>query len=84
MKILVRSTLKKGSVVHAECKFKKGLDAFYSLMEIEEGEFSIVDIPSNNIPEKSISKATNQLLLDAAFLIDTKRYKDRCLFFNSI
>jgi|GEM_PF-236823 flagellar biosynthesis protein FlhG len=63
----------KGSVVHAECKFKKGLDAFYSLMEIEEGEFSIVDIPSNNIPEKSISKATNQLLLDAAFLIDTKR-----------
>ncbi len=67
----------KGAVVHAECKELKGLDAFYRLMEIEEGEFSITDIPQSNIPMKTIAKATNQLLLDAAFLIDTKRNTNR-------
>ncbi|PMP71704.1 MAG: hypothetical protein C0187_03295, partial [Calditerrivibrio nitroreducens] len=63
----------KGSVVHAECQKDKGLDAFYKLMEVEEGEFNIVDIPAESIPAKTIGKSTNQLLLDAAFLIDTKR-----------
>ena len=63
----------KGSVVHAECQNSKGIEAFYKLMEIEEGEFNIVDIPAESIPTKTIAKATNQLLLDAAFLIDTKR-----------
>ncbi|MGB9731744.1 P-loop NTPase [Calditerrivibrio nitroreducens] len=63
----------KGSVVHAECQKDKGLDAFYKLMEVEEGDFNIVDIPAESIPAKTIGKSTNQLLLDAAFLIDTKR-----------
>lgn len=67
----------KGAVVHAECKELKGIDAFYRLMEIEEGEFIITDIPNSNIPMKTISKATNQLLLDAAFLIDTKKNTNR-------
>lgn len=63
----------KGAVVHAACKNLVGLEAFYLLMEITEGEFIITEIPPISIQTKSITKSTNQLLLDAAFIIDTKR-----------
>ncbi|MCX8084434.1 MAG: P-loop NTPase [Calditerrivibrio sp.] len=63
----------KGSVVHAESKNLSGLDAFYFLMELAEGEFLINDMPSSNITQRTISKSTNQLLLDSAFVIDTRK-----------
>ncbi|MCA1933626.1 MAG: DUF4388 domain-containing protein, partial [Calditerrivibrio sp.] len=67
----------KGAVVDAACNNLSGLEAFYLLMDISEGEFIITEIPSNSIQTKSITKSTNQLLLDAAFIIDTKRNLNR-------
>ncbi|MEF3255177.1 MAG: P-loop NTPase [Deferribacterales bacterium] len=63
----------KGAVVHAVCDEKENLEAFYELMEIEKGEFIITEIPESQLSKKTINISTNKLLLDAAFIIDTKK-----------
>ncbi|MCX8084612.1 MAG: DUF4388 domain-containing protein [Calditerrivibrio sp.] len=57
---------KQGNIIHAETENNNGVEAFYEIMTITDGEFNLFDC--NDYVKQTISDTVNKLLVDAEFI----------------
>ncbi len=62
--------LNQGEIVHAECGDQKGMDAFYTILGWQEGEF--VSNPDIEPPDQTIYQSWEHLLIEAMRRKDEK------------
>ncbi len=66
---------KQGNIVHAETENFSGLEAFYEIISIKEGEFKLLDY--NDYVKQTINDTVNKLLVDAEFVLASPKFKNK-------
>ncbi|KAA0258967.1 DUF4388 domain-containing protein [Deferribacter autotrophicus] len=69
-----RIFLKKGRVVHATFNNKEGVDAFYEISMLKDGEFYINEFDGE--VKETIDENTDVLLLNSAYFSDVRGHKN--------
>lgn len=66
---------KQGNIVHAETENYAGMEAFYEIIGVREGEFKLIDY--NDYVKQTISDTVNKLLVDAEFILSSPKLKNK-------